>query len=97
MKDQQKEFLRYIHLSDYKKFDYSIPEIYINFIIEDENVKVISDYKFIKENPNSNYLKLKGFQLILKTFHLNNSMWLKKKEALEWMQMIKQLMDLQNL
>ena len=26
MKDQQKESLRYIHLSDFKKFDYSISE-----------------------------------------------------------------------
>ena len=63
MKDQKNESLRYIHLSDYKKFDYSIPEIYINFIIEHEFVKVISEYKFIKENPNSNSLKLKGDQI----------------------------------
>ena len=49
MKDQQKESLRYIHLSDYKKFDYSIPEIYINFIIEKEKVKVISEYKLLKK------------------------------------------------
>ena len=63
MKDQQKESLRYIHLSDYKKFDYSIPEIYINFNITNENVKVISEYKFIKDNLNSNSLKLKGDQI----------------------------------
>ena len=72
MKDQQKESLHYIHLSDYKKFDYSIPEIYINFIIEKENVKVISEYKFIKENLNSNSLKLKGDQIRIISIFIDN-------------------------
>jgi len=56
MKDQQKESLHYIHLSDYKKFDYSIPEIFIDFNIKNDHVKVITEYKFIKENPKSNSL-----------------------------------------
>ena len=72
MQDQQKESLRYVHLSDYKKFDYSIPEIYINFIIEHENVKVISEYKFIKENPNSNSLNLKGDQIRIISIFIDN-------------------------
>ena len=72
MKDQQKESLRYVHLSDYKKFDYSIPEIYINFKITNEHVKVITEYKFIKENPNSNSLKLKGEQIKIISIFLDN-------------------------
>ncbi len=72
MKDKQGESLHYINLCDYKKFDYSIPEIYINFNIENEKVKVISDYKFIKDNQNSNILKLKGNQIKLINIFLDN-------------------------
>ena len=72
MKDQQKESLRYIHLSDYKKFDYSIPEIYISFNIGSDKVKVITEYKFIKENPNSNSLKLKGDQIKIISIFIDN-------------------------
>ena len=72
MKDPQKNSLYYIKLSDYKKYDYSIPEIYINFNIGNENVKVISEYKFIKENPKSNSLILKGDQIRLIAIFLDN-------------------------
>jgi len=72
MKDKSEESLRYINLSDYKKFDYSIPEIYINFKIGNENVKVSSEYKFIKENPNSDSLILKGDQIRLIAIFLDN-------------------------
>ena len=72
MKDQQKESLHYIHLSDYKKFDYSIPEIFIDFNIKNDHVKVITEYKFIKENPKSNSLKLKGDQIRIISIFIDN-------------------------
>ncbi len=72
MNDQPKESLRYINLLDYKIFDYSIPEIFINFIIEKEKVKVISEYKFIKRNKSSNSLNLKGDQIEIVKIILDN-------------------------
>ena len=72
MNDLRKESLHYINLSDYKIFDYSIPEIFVNFIIEKEKVKVISEYKFIKENQSSDSLKLKGDQIEIVKIILDN-------------------------
>ena len=72
MKDQPKELLHFVNLADFKEFDFSIPEIYINFNIGNDQVNVISEYKFIKENPKSKSLKLKGEQINLIKIFLNN-------------------------
>ena len=83
MKDQPKESLKYINLSDYKTFDYTIPEIYINFIIENKEVKVISEYKLIKENKNANLLKLKGDKIKIISIFLDNEELNKNKYELK--------------
>ena len=83
MKEQPKESLKYINLSDYKKFDYTIPEIYINFIIENKDVKVISEYKLIKENKNANLLKLKGNNIKIISIFLDNEELNKNKYELK--------------
>ncbi len=72
MKDQPKELLHFVNLADFKEFDFSIPEIYINFNVGNDQVNVISEYKFIKENPKSKSLKLKGEQINLIKIFLNN-------------------------
>ena len=72
MEDQKNESLRYVNLSDYRTFDYLIPEIYINFIIKEDTVKVISDYKLQKDNQKSNSLKLKGDQITIIEIFLDN-------------------------
>ena len=72
MKDKGKEALNYIKLSDYKPFDYSIPDIFIDFDIGKEDIKVFTEYKFIKENLKSNSLKLKGDQIKIIKILLDN-------------------------
>ena len=36
MKDQPKELLHFVNLADFKEFDFSIPEIYINFNVRND-------------------------------------------------------------
>ena len=40
----------YIKLEDYKLFDYEIPNIFLDFIIEDKKVIVKTELKLIKKN-----------------------------------------------
>ena len=60
MKISKNKVLNYINLNDYKPFDYSIPSIKLNIIINKFNVKIISEYRLIKENISTNYISLKG-------------------------------------
>ena len=39
----------YIKLEDYKSFDYEIPNIFLDFIIEDKRVIVKTELKLIKK------------------------------------------------
>ncbi len=55
-----KKSLNYTKLSDYKSPDFSIPNIYLNFIIENDYVKVISELSIIRNNLYTNTLILKG-------------------------------------
>ena len=44
----------YIKLENYKSFDYEIPDIFLDFIIEDTKVIVKTELKLIKKNININ-------------------------------------------
>ena len=43
---------KYKFRNDYRLFDYEIPSIKLNFVIEKNKVSVISEYKLIKRNLN---------------------------------------------
>ena len=63
--------LKYKKLLDYKPFDYSIPTIDLNFIINKKEVKVISEFKIIKENNLTNNIYLKGKDIKINKIFLN--------------------------
>ena len=46
----QKNISKYVKLQDYKVFDYEIPETFLDFVIEKEEVKVKSKLKVKKIN-----------------------------------------------
>ena len=60
MNNSKNKVLNYINLNDYKTFDYSIPSIKLNIIINKINVKIISEFRLIKENISTNNISLKG-------------------------------------
>jgi len=78
MKDNKNQNLKYINLNEYKPFDYSIPSIKLNIIINDRNVKIISEFRLIKENIFTNHILLKGRDIEINKIYLNN-IELKKK------------------
>ena len=52
----QNNISRYVKLEDYKVFDYEIPEIFLNFVIKKNAVKVTTKLKFVKKNKNTSNL-----------------------------------------
>ena len=72
MNDAKNRDLKYIKLKDYKRFDYSIPTIKLNIIINDNNVKIISELQLIKENISTNQILLKGKDIEIKNIYLND-------------------------
>ena len=72
MKSSKNKILNYIHLNDYKQFDYSIPLIKLNIIINKNNVNIISEFLLIKENIFVNYISLKGRDIEINKIYLNN-------------------------
>jgi len=72
MKNSKNKILKYIKLKDYKPFDYSIPSIKLNIIINKSNVKVISEFVLIKENILINNISLKGRDIKINKIYLNN-------------------------
>jgi len=72
MKDTENKKLNYTNLNDYKPFDYSIPSIKLNIIINKFNVKIISDFLLIKENIFTNHISLKGKDIKIHKIYLNN-------------------------
>ena len=76
MKDSSSQNnLKYTYLSDYKNPDFSIPSIYINFIIENDFVKVIAELSIIKNNLDRDILNLKGSEIkVLKIFKDNRQL-----------------------
>ncbi len=63
----------YIKLEDYKLFDYEIPNIFLDFIIEDKKVIVRTELKLIKKNISSNTLILDGIDIIVNKIYLDDS------------------------
>ena len=45
----QKSISRYVKLEDYKVFDYEIPEIFLDFVIEKNFVNVTTKLKLVKK------------------------------------------------
>ena len=72
MEKSSNKSLKYIKLSDYRPYDFSIPNIYIQFKIENAKVLAITEYKVIKENPKSSDLKLKGENIEIKNILIND-------------------------
>ena len=72
MKISKNKVLNYINLNDYKPFDYSIPLIKLNIIINKINVKIISEFRLIKENISTNNISLKGRDIKINNIYLNN-------------------------
>ncbi len=64
----------YIKLKDYKSFDYEIPNIFLDFIIEDKRVIVKTELKFIKKNINTNSLILDGIDIFIEKIYLDESL-----------------------
>ena len=65
--------------SDYKEFDYKIPSIELDFLIENQKINVITKYKLIKKNLNTNKIVLKGYEIYLDKIYLNEKL-LEKNE-----------------
>ena len=63
---------KYIKLNDYKLFDYEIPNIFLDFIIEEEVVTVKTELKLIKRNNNNNTLLLDGINILIKKIYLDD-------------------------
>ena len=64
----------YIKLDDYKSFDYEIPNIFLDFIIEDKRVIVKTELKLIKKNININSLILDGIDIFVEKIYLDESL-----------------------
>ena len=65
---------KYIKLKDYKVFDYEIPNIFLDFIIEEERVTVKTKLKLIKKNKNIKNLILDGIGIYLKKLYLDETL-----------------------
>ena len=64
----------YIKLEDYKSFDYEIPNIFLDFIIEEKKVIVKTELKLIKKNININSLILDGIDIFIEKIYLDGSL-----------------------
>ena len=70
MKNQknQKSISRYIKLENYKVFDYEIPEVFLDFVIKKNAVKVTTILKLVKKNKNTRNLILDGTDILIKKY-----------------------------
>ena len=64
----------YIKLENYKSFDYEIPNIFLDFIIEDTRVIVKTELKLIKKNININTLTLDGVDIFIEKIYLDETL-----------------------
>ncbi len=62
----------YKKLEDYKSSDYEIPNIFLDFIIEDKKVIVKTELKLIKKNKSTTTLILDGIDIIVGKIYLDN-------------------------
>ena len=64
---------KYIKLNDYKSFDYEIPNIFLDFIIEETSVIVKTELKLIKKNIHTDILILDGIDILVEKIYLDES------------------------
>ena len=72
MQNTSNKKLNYKRLDDYKPLNFKIPEIHLNFVINSEEVQVISKFTLIKNNSEPEDLKFKGENICLKCIYLDN-------------------------
>ncbi len=65
---------RYIKLEDYKEFDYEIPETFLDFVIEKEEVTVITKLKVKKRNKKTKNLVLDGTDIFIKKIYIDEEL-----------------------
>ena len=70
----QKSISRYVKLKDYKVFDYEIPEIFLDFVIKKNVVKVTTKLKLVKKNKNTRNLILDGTDILIKKIFIDDSL-----------------------
>ena len=63
--NELKKNLKSVKLEDYKLFDYEIPEIFLDFVIEEDRVTVKTKLKLIKINKISKNLFLDGKDIFI--------------------------------
>ncbi len=98
MKNSKNKILNYVHINDYKPFDYSIPLIKLDIIINENNVNIFSEFRLIKENILTNHISLKGIDIEINKIYLNNlelkdDFYFKKENEL----VIKNIYDKENI
>ena len=71
---KQKNISRYVKLEDYKEFDYEIPEIFLDFVINKKAVNVTTKLKLIKKNKFTKNLILDGTDISIKTICIDDSL-----------------------
>ncbi|MDC3077935.1 aminopeptidase N [Prochlorococcus sp. AH-716-O05] len=72
----------YIKLENYKSFDYEIPNIFLDFIIEDTKVIVKTELKLIKKN-NVNALILDGIDIFVEKIYLDESLLVENNYSIQ--------------
>ena len=73
----------YIKLEDYKSFDYEIPNIFLDFVIEDTRVIVKTELKLIKKNINVNSLILDGLDIFVEKIYLDESLLVENNYSIQ--------------
>ncbi len=74
---------QYIKLKDYKSFDYEIPNIFLDFIIEEKRVIVKTELKLIKKNSNINFLVLDGIDIFVEKIYLDESLLVENNYSIQ--------------
>ncbi len=70
----QKNISKYVKLDDYKVFDYEIPEIFLDFVIEKEKVEVKTKLKLKRTNKKAKDLILDGKDVSINKIYINESL-----------------------
>ena len=68
----QNNISRYVKLEDYKVFDYEIPEIFLDFVINKNAVNVTTKLKLVKKNKNTRNLILDGTDILIKNILIDD-------------------------
>ena len=60
----------YVKIEDYKFFDYEIPEIFLDFVIEKKQVTLKTKLNLIKKNKTIQILRLDGKGILIEKIYL---------------------------